>query len=90
MYYFWPFDPASTECCHLQNDSKWGWRPNHEGDEDKTDLQFSSAKIADSLSELGREHKLAHELELVNVVKTPMVVEADHRQESAGQSCILK
>ena len=26
---FWPFDPASTDRYHLQDDDYWGWLPNH-------------------------------------------------------------
>ena len=77
IYDFWPYDPLSTDRDHLQGDDDWGWLPNHEGDDDENDVQFSSAKVADSLNDLGRdyelklEHKLTHEPELVNVVTTP-------------------
>lgn len=63
-YDFWPYDDVSTDRCHVDDDNSWGWLLNHEEDEDESDVQFSSAKIANSLGELepNYELKLEHKL----------------------------
>ena len=77
VFEFHPFDPVSTDHYHVDTDVDWGWLPNHEGEEDPTDEQFASAKIADSLQDLGPdyefklEHKLLHEPEIVRALLTP-------------------
>ena len=82
IFDFYPFDDTG-ERCHFPNDFDWGYlpeldkfgKPQSDGDQTEED-QFSVAKIADSLSDLGAdyefkfEHKLKHEPEFVRVVKS--------------------
>lgn len=82
IFDFYPFDDTG-ERCHFPNDFDWGYlpeldkfgKPQSDGDQTEED-QFSVAKIADSLSDLGAdyefkfEHKLKHEPEFVRVVRS--------------------
>ncbi|KAL8839279.1 MAG: hypothetical protein Q9170_001796 [Blastenia crenularia] len=71
VYNFYPKD-ADGDRYHLDDDDEWGWLPGYEGIDDR---QFSVAKIADRLSQLGSgfnfglSNQIPHEPELVRVVK---------------------
>ncbi|KAL8782715.1 MAG: hypothetical protein Q9213_005139 [Squamulea squamosa] len=76
VYNFNPTTCSGEEVCHIEDDVVWGWLPGYEDDlDDPSNGQFSVAKVADSVSELGEtftfelRHRLRHEPELVNVVK---------------------
>jgi len=76
VYDFFPVDEdISGDRYHVDDSLDWGWLPNHEGEDDPTDDQFSVAKIADSLADLGPEyelkleHMLRHEPEIVHAVR---------------------
>ncbi|KAK3179433.1 hypothetical protein OEA41_005555 [Lepraria neglecta] len=82
IFDFYPFDDTGKRC-HFPNNIDWGYlpeldefgKPQSDGDQTEED-QFSVAKIADSLSDLGAdyefrfEHKLKYEPEFLRVIKS--------------------
>lgn len=91
VFNFHPFDDEG-ERYHIDDDSYWGWLPNHEDGEDN---QFSSAKIANSVHdlqaryELKFQHKIAHEPEYVRAVKSGLGQLLRHTVDSKTPSRVV-
>ena len=75
IYVFYPQYDGGDERELKITDDDWGYLPDPKSE---MELQFSIAKISDSINELGSENKLKlsevvqHPVEIVRAVKTPM------------------